>query len=183
MEITCLQMDVLISFYIDGDLSETLKEKVEEHLKECPTCRAKLNIISSLFSDYKKTNKCNNQEEVYSTNIHSSKQYKFFKNNLSAYIDNELPEEDSIKMKKYTIGNKNARKELEDAYIIKRLLQNSFKKTESETKPDFSKNIIKEVSAKEKNELNFNPVIFVAFAFVVTVLFIGAIVMYILLNR
>ena len=54
MEITCLQMDVLISFYIDGELSDALKTKVEEHLKECPVCRAKLNIISSLFTDVKK---------------------------------------------------------------------------------------------------------------------------------
>ena len=183
MEITCLQMDVLISFYIDGDLSETLKEKVEEHLRDCPTCRAKLNIISSLFADLRNANKCNKQEEVYSTNVHSTKQYKFFKNNLSAYIDNELPEEDSIKMKKYTIGNKTARKELENAFLIKKLMQNSFKKTEAETKPDFSKNIIKQLSVQEKNELKFNPVILVAFAFVVCVLFIGAVIMYILLSR
>ena len=31
MEITCTQMDVLISFYIEGDLSKALKEKVDEH--------------------------------------------------------------------------------------------------------------------------------------------------------
>ena len=54
MEITCLQMDVLISFYIEGDLSDTLKTKVEEHLKNCPACRAKFNIISSLFTDLQK---------------------------------------------------------------------------------------------------------------------------------
>jgi len=174
-------MDVLISFYIDGDLSEALKEKVDMHLKECPTCRAKLNIISSLFADLRKTKQSKKQEEAYTTNIHSSKQYKFFKTNLSAYIDNELPEEESVKMRKYTIGNKNARKELENAFLIKKLMQNSFNKTENDVKPDFAKNIIKELSASEKSELQFNPVIIVAFAFVISVLLISALVIYVLL--
>ena len=96
-------MDVLISFYIDGELSESLKAKVEEHLKECSVCRAKLNIISSLFTDVKKKYCSQNEEEVYSTNVHSSGQYQFFRNNLSAYVDNELPEEENIKMRKYEI--------------------------------------------------------------------------------
>ena len=180
MEITCLQMDVLISFYIDDDLSETMKKKVEEHLKNCSTCRAKFNIINSLFSDLKKEKKFKQADDLFSTNIHSSRQYQFFKNNLSAYVDNELSEEENVKIKKYTITNKNARKDLEDAFKIRRLMKNSFKKTNAETKPDFSKNIIKQLSTEEKNELGFNPLISVAFAFVVSVLLISAIVIYIL---
>ena len=172
-------MDVLISFYIDGDLSESLKEKVEEHLKICPTCRAKLNIISSLFSDVKK-NIGNKKEEVYSTNTHSSKQYQFFKKNLSAYIDNELTEEENVKMRKYTIGNKKARKELENTYHIRKLMRDSFRKTKSESKPDFTKNVMKQLDAEEKNDLGFNPLISVAFAFVMSVLLISAIVVYML---
>lgn len=178
MEITCLQMDVLISFYIDGDLSESLKEKVEEHLKECPTCRAKLNIIRSLFSDIKKDYK-SEKEEIFSTNTHSSHQYQFFKKNLSAYIDNELPEEDNVKIRKYTINNKKARKELEDNYHIRKLMRDSFRKTKNETKPDFSKNIMKQIETNE-TELGFNPLVSVAFAFVMSVLLISAIIVYIL---
>ena len=217
MEITCLQMDVLISFYIEGDLSESLKEKVEEHLKKCPICRAKFNIISSLFSDIEvnKTSKNrdkisyhpldissargadtsrhvvhdevndttkenNKKSEIYSTNIHTSKQYQFFKKNLSAYIDNELSEEENVKIRKYAIGNKKARKELEDTYHIRKLMRNSFKKNKSETKPDFSKNIMKQINTEEKNELRFNPLITVAFAFVISVLIISTIVIYIM---
>ena len=45
MEITCAQMDVLLSFYIEGDLSKTLKAKVEEHLEQCSACRAKKDIV------------------------------------------------------------------------------------------------------------------------------------------
>lgn len=180
MEITCLQMDVLISFYIDGDLSESLKEKVEEHLRECPTCRAKLNIIRSLFSDIKKGSSTE-KEEVFSTNTHSSHQYQFFKKNLSAYIDNELPEEENVKIRKYTINNKKARKELEDSYHIRKLMRDSFRKTKLESKPDFSKNVIKNFNeSEEQNELGFNPLISVAFWFVVSVILIAAISVYML---
>ena len=176
MEITCAQMDVLISFYIDGDLSSSLKQKVKEHLEKCPVCKAKYDIISSLFTDITKSQK----EEVYTTNAHSSKQYKFFQNNLSAYIDNELPQEESIKMKKFTINNKKARKELEDSYYIRKLMSDSFRKTKSEQKPDFSKNILKKLDPEEQNYLNFNPLIRVAFSFVLTVLFLSAVIIYIL---
>ena len=180
MEITCLQMDVLISFYIDGELSEALKAKVEEHLKICPTCRAKLNIISSLFTDVKKNLKNKEEIEAYSTNTHSSKQYQFFKKNLSAYIDNELPEEENVKIRKYTIGNKKARKELEDNYHIRKLMRDSFRKSKNESKPDFTKSIMKQLDIEDNNELGFNPLITVAFSFVVSVLLISAIVIYLL---
>ena len=177
MEITCIQMDILISFYIEGDLSESLKEKVEEHLKNCPTCKAKFNIINSLFSDIK-TN--SNKEKIYTTNTHSTKQYQFFKNNLSAYIDNELPEEECIKMRKYTIGNKKARKDLEDNYHIRKLMRDSFKKAKTPTNSDFSKDILKQIEQNDKNTYTFNPLITVAFSFVMSVLLISAIVIYIL---
>ena len=181
MEITCLQMDVLISFYIEGDLSETFKTKVEEHLKKCATCRAKFNIIRSLFTDLKKEVGVKQQaEEAYSTNIHSSHQYQFFKKNLSAYIDNELPEEENVKMKKYTINNKKARRELEDTYHIRKLMQDSFKKSRNDKKPDFAKNVMRQINNEYKNELSFNPLISVAFAFVISVLLISAVVIYIL---
>ena len=53
MKLTCAQMDVLISFYIDGGLSSSLKSQVDEHLKMCPTCRAKFDIIKSMITDLK----------------------------------------------------------------------------------------------------------------------------------
>lgn len=42
MEITCAQMDVLLSFYIEGDLSKALKIKVEEHLKKLLILQSKI---------------------------------------------------------------------------------------------------------------------------------------------
>ena len=175
MEITCIQMDVLISFYIEGDLSKTLKEKVEEHLQNCPACRAKLEIISSLLKDLKETIE-NEQEEVLSTTTTS--QYRLFQNNLSAYVDNELPPEENIKIKKFTINNKKARKELENAYSIRKLMNDSFQKTKSENRQDFSKNVMKQLDLTSEANLGFHPLLKVAIAFVMTVLVLSAIIVF-----
>ena len=90
-------MDVLISFYIEGDLSKTLKAKVEEHLKKCSVCRAKYDIIKTMLQDLKESLDENEPEAVTSA---TNSQYRLFQNNLSAYIDNELPPEENIKIKK-----------------------------------------------------------------------------------
>lgn len=175
MEITCTQMDVLISFYIEGDLSKVLKEKVEEHLKNCPTCRAKFEIINSLLKDLKESVE-NEQEEALST-IQNS-QYRLFQNNLSAYVDNELPPEENIKIKKFTINNKIARKELENTYSIRKLMNDSFQKTKSESRQDFSKNVMKQLDMSSEASLGFHPLLKVAIAFVLTVLLLSAIIVF-----
>lgn len=175
MEITCTQMDVLLSFYIEGDLSKGLKAKVEEHLKNCPTCRAKLEIISSLLKDLKESVE-NEQEEVLSSTTNS--QYRLFQNNLSAYVDNELPQEENIKIKKFTINNKKARKELENTYSIRKLMNDSFQKTKSESRQDFSKNVMKQLDLSNDANLGFHPLLKVAIAFVMTVLVLSAIIVF-----
>ena len=175
MEITCTQMDVLISFYIEGDLSKALKEKVEEHLKNCPACRAKFEIISSLLKDLRESIE-NEQEEVVQTGANS--QYRLFQNNLLAYVDNELPAEENIKIKKFTINNKRARKELENTYNIRKLMNDSFKKTKSESRHDFSKNVMKQLDMTSEANLGFHPLLKVAIAFVMTVLVLSAIIVF-----
>ena len=172
MDITCVQMDVLISFYIENELSEALRKKVEQHLQDCPTCRAKYNIITSLFSEIKDSLEEDNEDEK----IYNTKSYKSFHTNLSAYLDNELPPEENIKVKKFTITNKKARKELEDSYNIRRLMKDSYKKTKSVSNKDFTKNIMKKLDIENAKELAFNPLIKVAFAFVITVLVLSAII-------
>jgi hypothetical protein len=176
MEITCLQMDVLISFYIDGELSSSLREKVEQHLKNCPSCRAKFNIINSLFSDLKKS--LDEDNEDYSTKTYTSSRYRTFRNNLSAYVDNELPPEENVKIKKYAINNKKARKDLEDTYSIRKLIKDSFRKTKAESKPDFSGKVIKQLNDDDNYNLSFNPLIKVGIAFVMTILVLAAIIIF-----
>lgn len=176
MKITCAQMDVLISFYIEGDLSKALREKVEEHLKECSACRCKYDIVKTMIKELHES--VNEKEEgVYSTGV--SNQYRVFKNNLSAYVDNELSQDDSIKIKKFTISNKNARKELEDTYNIRKLMNDSFQKTKLDAKQDFSRNVLRQLDLGEAEcNLGFHPVLKVAIAFVFTVLILSAIIVF-----
>ena len=87
MKLTCAQMDVLISFYIDNELSKALKSQVEDHLKSCTTCRAKYDIIKSMLADLKtslKDEELTNSKEVDSNmgNSATSRQYRLFKTNL-----------------------------------------------------------------------------------------------------
>ena len=65
-------MDVLISFYIDGDLSSSLKSQVEEHIKNCASCRAKYDIIKNMLVDLK--NNFNYEEKASG----DKKEEKFF---------------------------------------------------------------------------------------------------------
>ena len=172
MEITCAQMDVLLSFYVEGDLSRALKAKVEEHLKKCPACREKYEIIKTMIQDLKTS--VGDREEIYSSK--SNGQYRIFQNNLSAYVDNELPQDESIKIKKYTINNKQARKELEDTYNIRRLMSESFNKTKLDAKQDFARNVLRQLNPNEDYSFSIHPVLKLAAAFVMTVLILSAII-------
>lgn len=174
MEITCAQMDVLLSFYVEGDLSKPLKIKVEEHLKKCATCRAKYNIIKTMIEDLKAS--VDTKEEIFAQKPNS--QYRIFQNNLSAYVDNELPAEESIKIKKFTINNKQARKELEDTYNIRKIMSDSFNKTKFDAKQDFSKNVIKQLNPTDEYNLSFHPLLKLAIAFVMTILVLSIIIIF-----
>ena len=179
MKLTCTQMDVLISFYIDGDLSKALKNQVEEHLRECPNCRAKYDIIKSMLADLK--NSFDMQEEYAPSEVSSSctsQQYRLFKNNLSAYIDNELDNEDNIKIKKFTINNKSARKALEDSYNIKKLMNDSFRKTKSDARHDFSRSVLKQLELEEEATSGFHPAIKLLIAFTISVLVLTTIILF-----
>ena len=118
----------------------------------------------------------NEQEEVLSSTTNS--QYRLFQNNLSAYVDNELPQEENIKIKKFTINNKKARKELENTYSIRKLMNDSFQKTKSESRQDFSKNVMKQLDLSNDANLGFHPLLKVAIAFVMTVLVLSAIIVF-----
>ena len=173
MKLTCAQMDVLISFYIDGDLSNALKSQVEEHIKLCPTCRAKFDIIKSMLLEIKNNNTLKKDfSSKLPQNEHISQQYRIFKNNLSAYVDNELNEQDNLKVKKFTINNKAARKDLENTFSIRKLMNDSFHKSKAESKRDFSKHVIRQLELEDEIALGIHPAIklIIVFALVVFIL-------------
>lgn len=143
-ELTCNQVIALMSFYVEDKLNSRLKEYVDEHLRHCPGCREVYMQSKKIANHIMSLTNYNDQTDSYHT-----KQYEDFKNNLSAYIDNELTENESVRIKKIAITNPLARKDLEDMYTFKKLLHSSFEKTRTEWKNDYSKLII--------NKLNKNP--------------------------
>ena len=93
-----------------------------------------------------------------------------FKNNLSAYIDNELSNEENVKIKKFTINNSKARQDLEENYTIKKMMNNSFNKTKNETKHDFTRSILRQLELEEEVNLGIHPLIKMIILFTLTVL-------------
>ena len=182
MKLTCSQMDVLISFYIDGDLSSSLKSQVEEHIKNCASCRAKYDIIKNMLVDlknnfnYEEKASGDKKEEKFCTKV-TSQQYRLFKDNLSAYIDNELTNDENLKIKKFAINNSNARDDLESVYNIRRIMNDSFKKTKAEAKSDFSKSVLNQLEFEDEAVSGFHPVIKLIFAFVIIVLVLTSLVL------
>ena len=178
MEINCSQMEVLIAFYLEGDLSKALREKVEEHLAQCPVCKTKYDIIKSMFYDIKQASLEKTTPEI---TFEDNSQYNLFKNNLSAYIDNELSSDDNIKIKKMTINNKKARQILQDNYNLRKLMNDSFNKTKANIKHDYSKKILKQLNKNDEYNLEFHPLLKVAIAFILTVLLMSAIIIFYLM--
>lgn len=176
MRLTCEQMEILLSFYLENELSSCLREQVEEHLRECESCSIKYSMVKELFSDMKELL----EDDVYDdfdegfTKAHN-KEDKAFSAMLSAYIDNELSDEDNIKVKKLAITNSTARKELEDSYNIRRLMSDSFKKVKSEIRNDYTKNILKQLEPDEIKAMEFHPAIKLLILFTVGAITVTAI--------
>ncbi len=135
-QLTCEQVTALLNFYIEDTLSSKLKECVRRHLENCPECMEKFISMQNMMNKFIEIQ----NEEI--ENPYATKQYEDFKSNLSAYVDNELNNIDSIKIKKIAISNPLARQDLENIYTFKRLLHSSFEKTKNELKNDYSKTTI-----------------------------------------
>ena len=141
-ELNCTQVITLLTFFIDEKLTPKLMEQIEFHLTICPECRKKYLQLQKIFNNYEEIkSKIDNYDEGYQNNPendYKKEQYENFKNNLSAYIDNELSDKDNIKIKKISITNSKARKELEDMLSFQQLLKNAFTKTKNSFKEDFA---------------------------------------------
>lgn len=139
-KLTCNQVISLLNYYFEGKLNPTLKEYVSLHIENCEHCKKKFQELQNIINKYSCPENKFSEENAVSIEL---------KNNLSAYIDNELSYSDNIKIKKYTISNNNARKELELMYKFKKILHSAYEYTKKDLKKDYSKNIIKEIANDE----------------------------------
>lgn len=137
-ELNCNQVSALINFYIEGKLNPRLKKYVDLHLTKCPNCKKKIQDLTRILNNFKDLRKDITTDKNEELN-------KNFVRNLSAYIDNELNSNENIKIKKITISNPAARKELETMYKFKQLLHSSYEKTKNESKYDYAKDIMAKI--------------------------------------
>lgn len=151
-KITCKQIQAILPFYIKGRVNPALTEIIEDHLATCQKCKELYLRAFEEYNDFPfldaeiELNDINDVEEEFENNDRfMTKEYVNFKKKLSAYLDSELEDKENIKIKKMTISNPLARKDLEDMYLFKRLLHSSFERTKENCKFDFSKQIIKKL--------------------------------------
>ena len=175
--LNCNQVVTLLTFYIENKLDVNLSRSVQQHLNECPKCREKYLKLRRILENFSEIKNKINEDEV-DIEHYNNPQYKIFKDNLSAYLDHELSDNENIKIKKIAISNPLARKDLEEFYAYKQLLTSSFKRTKNEMKQDFVKKTFERMNS-EKPEPKISPFYKLAgiFTAITTVMIIGLIVM------
>ena len=164
MKITCAQFEGLISFYMDGELSESLKNTFEEHLKLCPNCNMKYSVISKIINDIKDAySKYISQEtDCIEAEISGVEQNSEITQYLSAYIDNELPEEFNIKIRRSIIAKPKERDKLEKLYKLRKIMSKSFVEQKNKLKTDYSREIVRLINkSSETKEVYFHCTLFI----------------------
>lgn len=148
-KLNCNQVVTLLTFYIENKLDLNLSRSVQEHLNTCPDCMEKYKKLRRILENFSAIKTKITQEEQ-DIEQYNNQQYQRFKENLSAYIDNELTDNENIKIKKIAISNPLARRDLEEFYAFKKLLSSSFNKTKNELKYDYSKKTLEKMFEKEE---------------------------------
>ena len=151
-KITCRQIKAILPFYLKGRVNPVLCEIIEEHLAVCSVCKE---LYLQALSEQKKEIEIKeqpvsrfNEEQKYMT-----KEYINFKRKLSAYLDSELEDSENIRIKKMTISNPLARKDLEDMYNFKKLLHSSFERTMEKCKINFYPLVMKRLTEPKVSKL------------------------------
>ena len=174
-QLTCNQVMSLLSYYIENKLNKQLSKDIEYHLRICPNCNRKFKKMTNLmnnFSDVAK--KISEDSNINEDEILNNKRYIEFKTKLSAYIDNELDDDENLRMKKYTISNPIARKDLENIYAYKKLINASFSKTKNEIKNDYSRNILNEIYSMNTNhKLDPFYLLMILFTIIISITLLG----------
>lgn len=159
--LTCERVTILLPLYIEEKTSEIENFEIEKHLTECPECMEKYTALKAVAKKIKSAfDSIENQ--------HFEKTQKFFKENLCAYLDNELDNEDYYAMTKIIIENKEAEQEAKEMSDFDRNFQKSIEENK-QTLNDFSGEIVKKI---KKFSPDYIYKLYVKAA-VVTIIFIG----------
>lgn len=169
-ELTCNQVAALINFYIEDKLNPRLKELIENHLAKCPACRKKITELQKILRTF------HNKPE-YKTENSKTVDNEFI-TKLSAYVDNELNTDENIKIKKMTISNPAARKELETMYKYKKFMHSAYEKTKNSSKYDYSRDIIANLQDNTDYTTNYFYKLIAAFFVILIMIISGFVYLY-----
>lgn len=169
-DLTCSQVSALINFYIENKLNPRLREYINLHIAKCPACKKKIEELQKILKTYrKKETQRKEQEQTIAPEFISS---------LSAYIDNELNANENIKIKKMTISNPTARKELETMYKFKKVLHSAYEKTKNDSKYDYSKAVINQIQDGVEYTTSYFYKLAAIFVVLITAIIIGFLYLY-----
>ncbi len=162
MKLTCKQFEELLPFYLNDELSDTLKTAFVEHLHNCPNCHIKFNMLNSIVNDLKDAY---NQlifepQEENLTILPEDNKENDDSSNLSAYIDNELNDNINIQIRRNIVTKPKLRKKIEQLYSVRKLLTDSFNNQKNRLKNDFSKEIMKRINKKPQRKDNYSHCLF-----------------------
>lgn len=170
-DLTCNQVSALINFYIEGKLNPRLREYIDLHLAKCPACRKKIQELQKILNTFK----ANTRQQEETTNNQLDLE---FRNKLSAYVDNELNTNENIKIKKITISNPTARKELETMYKFKKVMHSAYEKTKTNAKYDYSKNVLTKIQDGKEYTTTYFYKLSALFVILITAIISGFIYLY-----
>lgn len=166
MKISCAQFEGLISFYLNDELSDKLRLAFEEHMYTCPTCHTRFNMLSSIINELKDAyNQIINEEKAEIADIVDVDENKNVQmSELSAYIDNELSDENSIKVRKNIITKPKLRKKLEKMYKLRKIVSDAFLEHKNKMRVDYSKDVMRSINkSTNSNQVYLHCVAFMMF--------------------
>lgn len=172
LNLKCTQVVSLLTFYVRGKLEDTLKKMVKSHLGKCPICFEKYKALQKILNKTEETEVADfeKNEEVILEEAEVA--------TISAYIDNELSDNENLRVKRNTISKLETRKTLEAFYAIRRNLLELFEKDRQNYKYDFSKFVLNQLDISEEiNKLDpvINAVSLTIIFFILVGLFAGVI--------
>lgn len=169
-ELTCQQVSALMNFYIEGKLNHRLREYVNLHIAKCKNCKKKIEDLQKILAKY-------NKKEFAINDIKKTLPEEAL-HRLSAYIDNELNTSENIKIKKLTISNPMARKELETMYKFRKIIHNAYEKTKNDNHLDYAKNILANIQDSKDYTTTYFYKLAGLFVILITAIISGFIYLY-----
>ena len=130
----CKTVNFLLPLYIENRVNQDEKYQIEKHLSQCKKCFEKYLML-----------KTKHEEDIMKKNDEKD----FFKNNLVAYVDDELNKEEKANFVEIITSNEHLRRELGEMIDFERKLKQSINHNRRTVNVDLSDRVMQRL--KEYN--------------------------------